>query len=157
MSPNIFVIVSFAASAWVLLGSHSSAQMQPAPPPQTILEQVLACAQIEDGQGRLSCFDAAVAQLTPSAVPEGSIIGSFAGEGDWTSDVIQIDGSWQLAWQSAAEVLTIELRDADNRFVKLAGSEFGGGEDASETLPAGIYRINVSAYGGEWRIQIVGN
>jgi hypothetical protein len=66
------------------------------------------------------------------ASPHRVAIGTFAGEGHWTSDVIRICASWQLAWQSAAEVLTIELRDADNLFVKLVGSEFAGGRPPRE-------------------------
>lgn len=71
MSPNIFVVFAAASAAWATLGSNSHAQTEPAPPPQTVLEQVLACGKIEDDQGRLACFDAAVTQLTPTKVSGG--------------------------------------------------------------------------------------
>lgn len=153
MLSNTFVRLA-AGAAWALLGSSASAQT-PQSSPRTVLEQVLACGQIVDDQARLSCFDGAVAQLSPAEMPEGGVMRAFAGEGDWTSETIEIDGSWKLSWQSAAEMLTIALRDGNNRFVGLIGSEFGGGENSSQRYPAGTYRLDVSAFGGEWRIQIV--
>ena len=138
------------------LSSTIAAAQSPPSIPGTISEEIVLCASIEGDSTRLACYDRSVEALIGESNPEqDDAAHAFVGEGDWTSEVVQMSRPWQVTWQSAAAMLTIELRTADNQFVSLVGSQVGEGEGRTNSLDPGDYRINVSAFNGEWRLLLM--
>jgi hypothetical protein len=80
---------------------------------------------------------------------------TFVGNSDWTSDPVQMDGLWRVAWRSTATLLNVEIRTAEGIFISVAGNQIGEGEGQSATFEPGEYRIAVTAISGDWRLVLV--
>jgi hypothetical protein len=140
---------------FALLAVGPAAAQTPAQSPG-ISEELLACAAIDDDVSRVACFDRTLAPLLGDA--EGGTedaAHAFAGNADWTSNIVEMAGPWHIAWRSTATLLSIEIRTGENVFVSVAGTQIGAGEGRSDTLDAGNYRISVTAIGGDWRLFLV--
>ena len=122
-----------------------------------VLEEVVSCAAIDDDDTRLACYDRAIERLIGPAGVEGETDAAheFVGEGDWTSDIVEMRRPWRIAWNSTGSLLTIELRTADNVFFSLAVAQFAEGEGRTDQFEPGSYRVNVRARGGEWRLLLI--
>ena len=140
--------------ALVLAAAMPASAQAPAGP--TVSEDMLACAAIEEDATRLACYDRAMAPLLGEAGGEDDgAAHTFVGNADWTSDPVQMDGLWRVAWRSTATLLNVEIRTAEGVFISLAGSQIGEGEGQSATFEPGEYRIAVTAISGDWRLVLV--
>jgi len=132
------------------LGSADSWAQAP-----SVLEDVAACAAIDDDGARLACYDSATERLVGQAGGEGTDAAHvFVGEDDWTSDVVELQRPWRIHWRLTGSLLTIELRTADDVFLSLADTQFGEGSGLTDRFEPGSYRVEVRAH-GEWRLLLV--
>lgn len=149
---NSRLVACLCATATALIAVVDVSMAQPAIGGDPLTAQIVECASIRDDTRRLECFDRAVASI---AQPDKKAFEIFAGEGDWTSDLVTLDRRWRIEWRSTGQMLAVELRDADNYFKAIAGNQVGPGEGRSDTLAPGSYRINVRAIGGAWRVTLL--
>jgi len=124
---------------------------------QTLADQVIACAAIDENGARLACYDEVVEPLlglgADDAAP-GSV--DFVGRGHWDSDVFTVEHPFWIVWESHAKTLTIELHGPGGDLLALIGPQIGEGSGRSEEVfDPGDYRVGVRATDGEWRVRAV--
>ena len=124
----------------------------------TIIGEMIDCADIEDDDRRLDCFDRNVGPLAEddgtevSADAEQVFVGA---DGSWTSDIVSLDRAWHISWQSTAVQMTVEIRNAENHIVAVAATQIGEGSGQSSEFDPGDYRLSVRAVDGEWRLNLI--
>ena len=141
----LFAVAAMTTPAWT--------QVPNAPSP--ILQDMVACTSIVDDDTRLSCYDRSIQPLLAGPAEEGAAANAFSGTGDWTSEMFEMRGPWHITWQSTAVLLTLELRDAGNSFLTVAGMQVGEGSGETDIFDAGSYRINVRAINGDWQLYVI--
>ena len=145
---------TLALSLGVVVAATMPASAQAPAGSPTVSEDMLACAAIEEDATRLACYDRAMGPLLGENGGEDAVH-TFVGNSDWTSDAVQMDRPWHVAWRSTAALLNVELRTAEGIFISVAGSQIGEGEGQSATFEPGDYRISVTAISGDWRLILV--
>jgi hypothetical protein len=121
-----------------------------------VIDDLLQCMSIEDGQRRLECYDSRlrqVADLTPEGAGEAAQ--TFTGSGNWQSEPFVMERQWRLAWQANTDLLTVQLTGPTPlQQQTVVDNHIGSGAGRSSPQEAGEYRIDVRAL-GEWQILAV--
>ena len=152
-SAVLAVTLSFAA----LLATGAAAQSGETKASK-LGDDLISCAVIENDQERLACYDEVAQPLAglekENAQGETEVLQSFAGEDDWDSEVFEVERPWRVTWQTKANILTIELYNAEDELVEVVGNQIGAGGGSSGTLEPGRYYLGARGV-GSWQMKVL--